>query len=374
MGTTGSSSTVHRVLVFVLVTLSLSHVAFAAFEALNRPLFAWDATMNWATKSRVWFFKGELVPFIEKGTWLEIPNPTAFTSSNDDYPATVPLLHVWIAVAIARWSEVEISLPWPFMMVALVLLIYGEGRALRGSRLEGAAFAYFVASLPMVGANVALAGLADVFAGLLLLSVVSTLYRAVDRSDAGYFLLAGIFAISLATTKNEGVFWVLAVVAGFVFAALPSLKLKLGVSAAALIGAVLFAVALSSFTVGGNSFESLDVYFRMDGAQALFERTLATDSWHLAVFVWAAAVLTWACLRVPRTSINSVGFAVLIMLTFYAFLFTFTLYARGAISGAATARVLLQLAPSLTFLTVLTWGELARLQINQAEREQPNDG
>src|ERR1700676_557517 len=80
----------------VLVWLTV-HVALMAAEIAWRPLYPWDAWVQWATKARVWYELGRLVPFVHAEQWLSSAGGAYFDAS-PNYPATVPLLQVWTCV------------------------------------------------------------------------------------------------------------------------------------------------------------------------------------------------------------------------------------------------------------------------------------
>ena len=69
--------------------------ALLALEVTWRPLYPWDAWIQWATKARVWYEYGTLVPFARAGDWFAAGG-TLFFDASPEYPPTVPLWQVWI--------------------------------------------------------------------------------------------------------------------------------------------------------------------------------------------------------------------------------------------------------------------------------------
>ena len=57
-----------------------------------RPLFPWDAWMQWGTKARVWFELRTMAPFVTASEWLQATGPNVYFDAAPHYPATVPLL------------------------------------------------------------------------------------------------------------------------------------------------------------------------------------------------------------------------------------------------------------------------------------------
>ena len=56
--------------VIMLLIMILYRYGVIAQEILLRPLYPWDAWMNWAPKAIVWYHHNELVPYISPGDWL----------------------------------------------------------------------------------------------------------------------------------------------------------------------------------------------------------------------------------------------------------------------------------------------------------------
>ncbi len=102
----------------LLIALLVARFGGIALEIVWRPLYPWDAWMNWAPKARVWFEHGSLVPYVEPNVWLASVSPEVYTGSNWEnwaYPPFVPLIQLWIALALGRWDEslINYSVVWP---------------------------------------------------------------------------------------------------------------------------------------------------------------------------------------------------------------------------------------------------------------------
>ncbi len=87
--------------------------------------------MHWATKARVWFEYNRIVPFVTKDAWLEMGGAGVFTDRHPDYPVTVPLLQVWMNLALGHWDESLMNLPWLLCLIALGSAFYGQLRVTR---------------------------------------------------------------------------------------------------------------------------------------------------------------------------------------------------------------------------------------------------
>jgi hypothetical protein len=155
----------HKILIAFLSALLIIRLATLGLELLWRPLFPWDATMHWATKARVWFEAGRIVPFVENKEWLELGGEGVFTDHHPGYPITIPLLQVWMNSATGRWDESLMNLPWLLCLLGLGSAFYGQARASGASLVIALAFSYFLLSMPLINTHVALAGYADLFLG-----------------------------------------------------------------------------------------------------------------------------------------------------------------------------------------------------------------
>ena len=88
------------------------------------PLYPWDAWIQWATKARVWYSLGHIVPFGRTDAWFAA-NGAIWFDASPNYPATVPLWQVWSSLALGRWDDALMNLPWWLTAVAFAIAIYG---------------------------------------------------------------------------------------------------------------------------------------------------------------------------------------------------------------------------------------------------------
>ncbi|MBT4520704.1 MAG: hypothetical protein HOC23_11930 [Halieaceae bacterium] len=136
-------------------------------ELVLRPLFPWDAWMNWAPKAIVWYHHQELVPFVSPDVWPNVKGSSLSyvdgTSGGWNYPAGVPLIQLWIMLGLGASDHTLIYLPWLLVTPALGLALYGHLR-LHGVSIPLAVFGcYALLNLPYVNVHIALAGYADIW-------------------------------------------------------------------------------------------------------------------------------------------------------------------------------------------------------------------
>lgn len=202
-----------EILVLAILGMLLTlHVGSVLCEIIWRPTFPWDAWSAWAYRARVWFEQQSLVPIVDVNAWLETAHAHTYSNEAHHYPAMVSLVQTWIALAMGRWEDTLINLPWLFCAAALALAFYGQSRDWGIPRVMAASFAYLLLSLPLLDTHVALAGYADLWlasayamAGIALLQWA----RTRDRLQALLTLLMGLVCVLI---KLEGLIWALTLV------------------------------------------------------------------------------------------------------------------------------------------------------------------
>ena len=113
-----------RALLYVLVAWLALRFVTLLLDVVWTPLYPWDAWIQWATKARVWYSLGQIVPFGRTEAWFAA-NGALWFDASPNYPATVPLWQVWSSVALGRWDDALMNLPWWLVAVALAIAIYG---------------------------------------------------------------------------------------------------------------------------------------------------------------------------------------------------------------------------------------------------------
>ena len=119
---------------FALTLLILLGWRFATLvqELALRPLFAWDAWMNWIPRAVVWFNTGELNAFVHPQDWLrEGPGADVYTPGNwqaHRYPPGVSLIQLWSMLGAGVARHPLLCLPWAALPLALTAAFYGHLR------------------------------------------------------------------------------------------------------------------------------------------------------------------------------------------------------------------------------------------------------
>jgi hypothetical protein len=182
--------------------------ATIAQEILLRPLYPWDAWMNWAPKAVLWFHTNELTPFISAGDWLEQTGDTAGHTLGATgawkNPTTVPLIQLWGMLGAGTVEHTGINLPWLMGAVALGLALYGHLRLSGASILWGTLACYALLNMPYINVQAALAGYADSWVAAAFGCSVFALHEWGESRQWPYALLTLLLTIMCAQLKIPG--------------------------------------------------------------------------------------------------------------------------------------------------------------------------
>ena len=275
-----------RLLWFALLAWLAFRSLLLLAEVATQPLYPWDAWTQWATKARVWFELKAWVPFVNTDAWLAAKG-ALYTDAAPTYPATVPLWQVWSSLALGRYDDAWMNLPWWFAAVAFGIAIYGALRRIEFGPLAALVGTWIVVSLPLADVHVALAGYADLpMAAYFTLAALATLAwtRSRSRLDAA---LALIFALACPFIKTPGVVWAVTLVPAVVVALLPRHGVRVVAAGFALGIAALMVLAQTSPVI-------LNYQLHLDFAPAwgaLLESFFMLGNWNLLWYGVIAATL-----------------------------------------------------------------------------------
>jgi len=337
--------------------------ALLAAEVAWRPLYPWDAWVEWATKARVWYELARIVPFVHADVWLA-GAPGAYFDASPNYPASVPLLQVWSCIALGRWDDSAMNWPWLLMLIALALSVYGALRDAGLSLLAALVGAYLAASLPLLDAHVALAGYADLMMACVYTLAALAFYRWTLRRDPRDAALALLLALCCPLIKVPGAIWALTLLPGVVVALLPRFGPRLVALAFGVGALVLLFLAQSAPMILGHR---LHADFQPPW-HALGEAYFLFANWHLLWYAIVALAIIGAR-RLIRPPLAPLAVVVASGLAFLGVVFTFTNVAAWVADFTTVNRATLHLAPLLVVLCVLLWQELS--QARSAAVEQP---
>ena len=278
----------------LLASIALRFVLLG-LDVAWQPLYPWEAWVQWATKARVWFELGRIVPFAAGEAWFAAGG-TAYFDAAPNVPPTLPLLQVWSCIALDRWDDTLMNWPWWQMAVALACAVYGALRSLGMSALAALVVTYLVASLPLANVHVALAGYADLPLAAYYTCAVLSLLRWVAKRDPSDAAIAALLAVACIDIKNPGLAWALTLVPGALVAWLPRNGFRIAATGLAAILFLLAIVAQTSTTILGRT-------VHLDFAPAwaaLWGSYFLSGNWNLLWYgVLVAAILAWRQLASP---------------------------------------------------------------------------
>ncbi len=320
----------------LLLAILAVRFAGSALEIIWRPLYGWDAWMNWAPKAKVWFAHKSLVPFVSPGAWLHGASlKGAYALGAWKYPPAVPLIQLWMALGLGYWNDSLISLPWLLCGMALGLAFYGQARQVGGSPLSVLVFTYFLLSPPLLDTHVALGGYAELWMatvyGLAAMAFIQWL-RGGDRKQG---LLALIFILMCPLIKVPGLVWMLTFIPALLVFWLPRKVLwallalvGVGVIAVVINGGVQFALpGIGKIHIGFHelSLPYLGVYrFQFHPVwQAFLDSFWVLDNWNLFWYLWVGVFVL--CLQhlfckpylTASTTLVAMAFAFIFLVFFF---------------------------------------------------------
>lgn len=274
---------------FALLAWLALRAGMLLVEVAWKPIYPWDAWSAWATKAKVYFAQGTIVPFGGEAQWIA-GTPGVWFDASPGQPATLPLLQAWVATATGGFDEARVTLPWWLAFVATLLVVYGETRKRDVAKLPSLAAAWFAGSLPLTGTQVALAGYADLpLAAAFTLGALAGI-RAV-RSRAPIDVLAAVAAFAaVASMKSSGWAWIVVALPGLVAAAAgPSWTRRIAIAIVAVVVAIVAVAARFTDLAIGPVSLAFDPVFAALGVDAVL-----LANWHLlALGIVGTVAFAW---------------------------------------------------------------------------------
>ena len=350
----------HRVLFLFLLFLVLLRFATLGLEILWRPLFPWDATMHWATKARVWYEFRSMLPFVDNNIWLQMGGEGVFTDRHPGYPHTVPLLQVWMNLAIGRWNESLMNLPWLVCLIALGSAFYSQLRNAGTGPLVAMGFTYLLLSMPLLNIHVALAGYADLFLGATYCAGLMAFHNWVTTRWRSQALLAVFFALACLVIKGEGLPWALTFIPALLL--VPRTRHKIPkLIALGVLGLILLAVLMQKNPLIISQMLDSVTAFHPDGLAGTIQAVWLHDNFHLLGYLLLAIIPMGLTIPGAFTKTYlSISAALLCAVLMFLFLFLFTVFGAGASNFTGVGRLCIQLAPGLLFLSAMLCNDLLR--------------
>ena len=341
----------HKAAFAGLLALVAIRLGGLGLEIIWQPLFSWDAWSQWATKARVWYETGHLTPFVPPDVWLQ--GGGFYYDRAPHYPPAIPLLQAWTNFGLGRWDDALMNLPWLMCAIALALAFYGQARQWGIAPLFAMMFTYFLMSLPLLDAHVALAGIADLFLGAVYGLAAFALFHWVRSRAAWQGAMAILLGAGCILLKQPGIGWALTLLPAFWVALAP----RAGLIGTLLLGA-LGLVALLLAGQGGFSLLGYSLKFAYTPVwRPLWDNLAVLDNWHL-LFYLVAAILLLSTHRLFAPAYRAMTVTAGSALAFVLVIFFFTHVSAWVEDYTVINRALLHLVPMLLFYVMVLFWEM----------------
>jgi len=294
----------------LLLALIALRLTSQGIEITQQAMPAWDAWIIWAERAKTWFYLGQLAPYVPTETWLSAPSGS-YESEAAHYPIMVSLIHLWAALALDRWDEALVNLPWLGAGIALALTLYG---ALRSSHIPAwlaLGGVWMLLSLPILNTQIAIAGYADLWLTLAYSQLIFGLLLWISTRQRAALVLILLGLLSLPFIKHQVWLLLLAssspLVIWAIFIAIPP-RLRTGLGVALSAGIIVFlGINLSDGhlhlpVLGDISLQATQLVLPGLGkvapdfgsiAEPLLFHLFILDSWHM---LWGLGVIAWLVL------------------------------------------------------------------------------
>lgn len=358
----------HFALLGILLALLAWRYSTLFQELLLRPLYAWDAWMNWAPKAIVWFHQGTLVDYVSPQDWLtaDVEDYTLGNRQAWNYPITVPLIQLWNMLGAGTWDHGGVYLSWLLAPLCLGLALFGHLRLAGVSLPLAAVAAYLLLSMPYLNVHSVLAGYADIWVAAAFALGVCALREWEHTRHWAFAALWLALAAMCTQLKVPGIFMALILLGVGLRAsfALPPLR-EAGLTLVLLLGvAVLVALGVSAeIPYLGHvslSFERMEI-----GRIGFFEPALhpvggviaetffELINWHLLGYLVPSILLYGLFRGRLMQSPDAATLATILAFAFVLGVFFFTGYYTQALNYVTLNRALLYTVPAIIFVSSL---------------------
>jgi hypothetical protein len=362
------------VLALLLLGLIAVRLVMLGQELMLRPLYPWDAWMNWVPKAAIWFERGELVGFVNPGNWLTATDRAAtFTLGNwraSEYPEGLPLISLWTMLGAHTSAHPWLGLPWLIMLLALASAFFGHLRLLAVPTWLAILAVFMLTSIPYVNVHTALAGYADLWLAGTFSLAFFCLHAGEQAGNRRYTLMALFLALVCTQLKVPGLLLAAIIL---IFAFFQVLRMRARhqllwlvalvclVVTAVLVGVRLEVPGLGNIAVGAD-FIQLPMLERMELAWHPVQWDIADtlfrmSNWHLLWYCYVVSLGVFLVRGARRPgSVSSYATAVLMSVVATAaitLVFFLTPYYQQALDFTTVNRAYLYVVPLALYSSLL---------------------
>jgi hypothetical protein len=186
-----------------IILLIIFKAGFVLYEASIRPIFSWDASVNWSMVAKFFYY--------EKGLALTPGGENYFGTGYRQFlghPLHFPLLKVWAAMWIGDFHEAYVKIWSAFFFLSIIGLFY-TALSREVGRFYAVVWTFFLSSAPLLAYHGT-----DAYSDLLLsyysLASIFCLLRYMKKEDYRLLVISGILIGTGVFTKNEGIIFAIA--------------------------------------------------------------------------------------------------------------------------------------------------------------------
>jgi|GEM_PF-1961139 len=340
-GRIGGTSAVEK----ILITALLLKVFYVFYEALIKPVVAWDSWAYWILMAKIFFVERLATPAF------------ASLTRGGTQPWHMPLLNTWIFLNLGNFNDVLSKVIYPIYFVSLLLIFYAFMRR-KMERVLALLFSFLLTTLPLYFYHASIS-YADSIVAFYACAGFVLLWSYFDERKESFFILSLLFMMFSILVKKQGYLYFMSwsmIAMAFVFVTRPDI----------------YGIQFNKYfkylvsTIGILSIPVLYVFFMFMGAGRIslvphidriptilsifFNKLFMMGNWNIA---WFAFVLVAALLfyRFYRSSLVYLFSAIVLNLLLLILLFTFSseeIYG-WLVNGTVLNRYLVQFTPLIVF-------------------------
>lgn len=305
--------------------------AYTIFEALLRPVYAWDTWVTWLLKSKVFFIDGKISP--EVINYIKV-----------NYPLVINLLGTFVYIMIGSVDDTAVLLTSSAFYAFTALLLFAVLR-----KKYGLTYALLFTFLLTTTQNFVRhggrleAGLADLPLGYYSLCCVTLLFEYLTKNSGKVLFLLNVFLGIIGSVKFEGITMGIAI-ASFAFYHLYRQKLY-----RQLPFIMFWIVPIADWEIYQRIYKLKDTYFSvhvfdvsvnktLDAFSGTFKELLNVKSWNLLWILYFYSLFVFK----KKSELIILNIIILSQLGVYMGMFIF---AKGSNPEGSIERLLMHLAP-----------------------------